>query len=756
MKSALENAIQWDNGENLITGPFMLSCLNTIINSLGANFQFVDVANPSTAPGTPDQNVFYIAAQAGTYTNFDGIVLADGEVAILVYNGSWVKKSINVATKTALVELWAQTKQEAGIAVPQNLRQNYTDNVKDGAGQLISDTNWRMTELIPVENGDTVVWNFGDVPAATGYLALYNSSRVYLNYYSLSGYTDTRTITLNTTGVAYIRASFGKKRVDGTDNLIPVVVNGNSYVIHDKVDGLPREDDLKWKRLQLGPLLNCDTNNGQLVHNETYDPIRVTMLNCLALPKQGAKIRFFAPKLQYRLTCYFWYGNSAGTISTYSASLDDCGEFTFPDTARAFRIVFRATDSYASSPSYSVPIAAADIQQLIDDGNLILEYFDGTAEDVVSRNDSLGTMVGALRRNLDLVALADNGMNKFPTLAHISDLHGDASRFENMMFFADVVGGFDAVLNSGDASLYYHRDGTGYIDHISGKHTTPMLMCIGNHESYPTGQSALFADNIQGLVSQQGYLKSSGTPADKCYYYMDFHAKSIRVIVVNYYEDGVYAGRLGQAQITWFINTLLSTPAGYGVVVMMHSPEDAVSATSPLDKFMQPSPKIGDTYQPGGFYVGDRPIMKIIDAFISRTTISETYNDHSATYNGSGDTTMESVTISADFSGVDASTEFICYVNGHRHEDNVGYYEHSTNKQLSLGIVCGNALFGDSSNPAWSNQCDLPRGGVGVCQDAFNVYSIDRANGAVRIVRIGANVTIMFERRDMMIIPYKD
>lgn len=92
LKSDLANAIQWDNGDNLITGPFMLSCLNTIINVIGANFQYAGIATPDTNPGTPDPNVFYLAAQAGTYTNFGGIVLGDGEVAALTWNGTWTKR----------------------------------------------------------------------------------------------------------------------------------------------------------------------------------------------------------------------------------------------------------------------------------------------------------------------------------------------------------------------------------------------------------------------------------------------------------------------------------------------------------------------------------------------------------------------------------------------------------------------------------------------------------------------------------------
>lgn len=109
LKTAVENAVIWDNGENQITGNIMLSVLLSIINSLGAGFQFIGVATPETNPGTPDQNVFYIAAKAGTYTNFGGIVLAGGEVAVLKWNGEWEKETTGAATASSVSSIVERT-----------------------------------------------------------------------------------------------------------------------------------------------------------------------------------------------------------------------------------------------------------------------------------------------------------------------------------------------------------------------------------------------------------------------------------------------------------------------------------------------------------------------------------------------------------------------------------------------------------------------------------------------------------------------
>lgn len=97
LKSAIQQVIK-TNGNNEITGALLQQSLLSMINSLGGYYQFAGVATPSTNPGTPDQNVYYIASTAGTYANFGGLVLADGEVAILKYNGAWSKDSTGVAS----------------------------------------------------------------------------------------------------------------------------------------------------------------------------------------------------------------------------------------------------------------------------------------------------------------------------------------------------------------------------------------------------------------------------------------------------------------------------------------------------------------------------------------------------------------------------------------------------------------------------------------------------------------------------------
>lgn len=101
LKAAVASVIK-ANGNQEITGQVLQNTLTTLISQIGVNATFAGIATPSTAPGTPDQNVFYIAGQSGTYPNFNAIVL-DNEIAILSNkSGTWVKTTTGFATNDGI------------------------------------------------------------------------------------------------------------------------------------------------------------------------------------------------------------------------------------------------------------------------------------------------------------------------------------------------------------------------------------------------------------------------------------------------------------------------------------------------------------------------------------------------------------------------------------------------------------------------------------------------------------------------------
>lgn len=84
----------YTNGNQEVTAEKVKSAINAAVNSLGAGYQFMGVAHPSDTPsGYADLRAFWFAEEAGTYTNFGGLVLNDGEVAVIKYDGNgWSKE----------------------------------------------------------------------------------------------------------------------------------------------------------------------------------------------------------------------------------------------------------------------------------------------------------------------------------------------------------------------------------------------------------------------------------------------------------------------------------------------------------------------------------------------------------------------------------------------------------------------------------------------------------------------------------------
>ena len=104
LKAAVAKIIK-TNGNQEITGAVLQNALNNIISNVGENASFAGVATPSTNPGAPDGNVFYIASESGTYSNFGGIV-NNGECLILKKNeDSWVSIETGIITNKKLSNL---------------------------------------------------------------------------------------------------------------------------------------------------------------------------------------------------------------------------------------------------------------------------------------------------------------------------------------------------------------------------------------------------------------------------------------------------------------------------------------------------------------------------------------------------------------------------------------------------------------------------------------------------------------------------
>ena len=192
LKAAITAAIK-QNGNNEITGNLLQQQLLAMVNSLGVGYQYAGIATPATNPGTPDQNVFYIASTAGTYTNFNGLVLTDGEIAILKYNGAWAKDSTGAATKESVNQL----------------------------GQKVCDIYFSDYTFPKFSNNGTSV----DITFTGDVLLIYNNeSNVIIN-------TGTHTFTLsNAQKLVYLNNALTVESVTTLDNGIVIAINSGGSI----------------------------------------------------------------------------------------------------------------------------------------------------------------------------------------------------------------------------------------------------------------------------------------------------------------------------------------------------------------------------------------------------------------------------------------------------------------------------------------------------------------------------------------------
>ena len=47
---------------------------------------FLGIANKETNPGTPNQRVFYLSAESGTYDNLGGVKVEEGSIALIIWD----------------------------------------------------------------------------------------------------------------------------------------------------------------------------------------------------------------------------------------------------------------------------------------------------------------------------------------------------------------------------------------------------------------------------------------------------------------------------------------------------------------------------------------------------------------------------------------------------------------------------------------------------------------------------------------------
>lgn len=99
IKGIIDAAV-YENHQQAITGDAMNTVLNGMVSQLGAHYKYMGYASPSTDPGTPDENVFFLATEQGAYPNFGGLSLTK-PLGVFCWDGTWTLDQIAIDTGTA-------------------------------------------------------------------------------------------------------------------------------------------------------------------------------------------------------------------------------------------------------------------------------------------------------------------------------------------------------------------------------------------------------------------------------------------------------------------------------------------------------------------------------------------------------------------------------------------------------------------------------------------------------------------------------
>lgn len=217
------NANVKTNGNQEITGQVMNAVLNAMVNSLGSGYQYMGIATP-TNPGTnqtPDDRCFYIATTPGTYSHLGGLVVNDGEVAILKYDSAWSKEVTGAATAEQLTQLGQQVNKVSTYFIKED---QWYINLSGGVGttapvdtptQTSGGYSYSITPVQPTDvvivngtsnGGNPRLWAFLD--ANNVILSVADNQRIVARNLELTAPADAAFVVINTNEklTSYVRA----------------------------------------------------------------------------------------------------------------------------------------------------------------------------------------------------------------------------------------------------------------------------------------------------------------------------------------------------------------------------------------------------------------------------------------------------------------------------------------------------------------------------------------------------------------------
>ena len=443
--------------------------------------------------------------------------------------------------------------------------------------------------------------------------------------------------------------------------------------------------------------------------------------------------------------------NTHSKLNTKSEWLENGDSYIIPDGHIYFRVFVTHKNNVESN---NITISPADIDTIAP-----TIHYDDRGNNIIYQNDEAIRYIDVSRGYFWGEGKATDD-EKYAVLVHGTDVHGDSTRLENLLDFADYIDA-DFTCVSGDLTAYELGTGLSAVVDTMTNHDQNLIVTIGNHDVYNVSRNAagdgLIYDEVYGKIYKTGdyvYGTVNGEPAT--WYYSDDTEHQIRVISLNNFErlgaaSGKWQVHYNQSQIDFLINALKTMKDGWTCLLVYHSTEIKLSAATSKDSAFY-TPKWGYTSICPTDYSGT-VILDIIDAYIGKTALKKNYTQAN-TYAADGKTVKDHIEVNVDFSS--AKGDFAAHLTGHFHADAICYMPGTTYKQVVLNSTCTSAnIANEGGYPYLADLADLPRNKETATQNAFNTYVIDTDAKEIRVIRIGSNLTQRMTDRLYTSISYK-
>ena len=305
------------------------------------------------------------------------------------------------------------------------------------------------------------------------------------------------------------------------------------------------------------------------------------------------------------------------------------------------------------------------------------------------------------------------------SISHVI-ITGDLTQYSTNIYTTDTLAKMEALKALGDRLLLIK----GNHDAIDNGHTN--LANVTDIENYSTASSkmtnikkfekAMMGHSENGVFVPHVNWAYPSVSNTACYYYKDIEVEgghTLRIIAIDDYEtqskyNNTFYVAYNQAQATWLLDLLASTPSSYHILMMTHEAPCKDDGYHDPPKTMRPNANDTEQERAQKLFVSEnhtywheRPgengnwLPLVMEAYLHRKNLNTTWANKN--------TNFPTLTLQKDFSQNEPAT-LVGWAFGHLHNDVCGwmpYPEKGYDDQLLLGICAADSAV------KWASMDDL-------------------------------------------------